>query len=167
MFRLLRRGGPGRSGDEPFPGLPAISVTPIGWVRNRVNDPYRHDWSGVRSRLILREELAEALAGLEGFSHLIVICWLDRVPEAERQLMQVHPAGDRALPVRGVLALRTQHRPNPIAVSVVAVEGIEGAVVRVSGLDAVDRTPVLDLKPYIPHYDSVPDARLPTWASGR
>jgi tRNA-Thr(GGU) m(6)t(6)A37 methyltransferase TsaA len=159
LRRLMRR-----AGGDPFPGLPAIPVTPIGWVRNGVADPDRHDWTGVRSRLVLRPELAPALAGLEGFSHLFVVCWLDRVPEAERALLQVHPAGDPSLPARGVLALRTHHRPNPIGVSVVALEKVEGAVVHVRGLDACDRTPVLDLKPYLPPYDAVPAARLPDWA---
>lgn len=153
-------------GEEPFPGLPAVPAEPIGWVRNGIDDPRRDDWSGVRSRIVLREELAPALAGLAGFSHVIVVCWLDRVSDEERRLGQVHPAGDPSLPARGVLSLRTHHRPNPIGVSVVTLEGIDGAVVRVRGLDAVDKTPVLDIKPYIPHYDSVPDARLPGWAIG-
>ncbi len=164
-FELLRR-LTGRAEPESFPGLPPIAVEPIGWVRNEVTDPHRHDWSGVRSAIVLRPELAPALDGLAGFSHVIVVYWLDRVAEAERRLLRVHPAGDPALPARGVLALRTHHRPNPIGVSVVRLEGIEGAVVRVRGLDAIDRTPVLDLKPYVPHYDSVPDARLPGWALG-
>jgi tRNA-Thr(GGU) m(6)t(6)A37 methyltransferase TsaA len=156
----------GRGPDEPFPGLSPVPIAPIGWVRNGVMDARRHDWSRVRSRLVLRSALADALAGLEGFSHVIVVCWLDGVAEDERRVQQIHPAGDPALPPRGVLALRTHHRPNPIAVSVVELEGIHGAVVRVRGLDAVDRTPVLDVKPYIPHYDSVPTAKLPGWALG-
>jgi tRNA-Thr(GGU) m(6)t(6)A37 methyltransferase TsaA len=164
-FELLRR-LTGHAEPEPFPGLPPIPVAPIGWVRTAVTDPNRHDWSAVRSAIVLRPELAPALDGLAGFSHVIVVCWLDRVSEAERRRTRVHPAGDPALPARGVLALRTHHRPNPIGVSVVRLEGVEGAVVRVRGLDAVDRTPVLDLKPYVPHYDSVPEARLPDWALG-
>jgi tRNA-Thr(GGU) m(6)t(6)A37 methyltransferase TsaA len=95
-----------------------------------------------------------------------VVCWLDRVTEEQRRLLSVHPAGDPSLPARGVLALRTHHRPNPIAVSVVSLEGIDGTVLRVRGLDAADGTPVLDIKPYIAHYDSIPDARLPGWAHG-
>ena len=154
--------------DQPdgFPGLPPVTVEPIGWVRNTVTDPDRHDWSGVRSRLVLRPELVRALAGLDGFSHVIVVCWLDRVTPEERQLLEVHPAGDAAVPARGVLALRTHHRPNPIGVSVVALEKIDGPVLHVRGLDAADRTPVLDVKPYVPHYDSVAHAKLPEWASG-
>jgi tRNA-Thr(GGU) m(6)t(6)A37 methyltransferase TsaA len=161
LRRLRERGRP-----EPFPALPPIPIAPIGWVRNDVDDPDRHDWSRVRSRLVLRPDLVPALAGLEGFSHLIVVCWLDRVAEDGRALRSVHPAGDATLPARGVLALRTHHRPNPIGVSAVALEGIDGDTLVVRGLDAADRTPILDLKPYVPHYDSLPDARLPDWALG-
>lgn len=162
FFRRFR----GQGQPDTFPGLPAIPIDAIGWVRNGVTDPRRQDWSRVDSRLVLRPDLAEAVVGLDGFSHLIAVCWLDRVAEQERALRQVHPSGDRSLPARGVLALRTHHRPNPIAVSVVKLEAVTGVVVRVRGLDVIDGTPLLDLKPYIPHYDSFPDARLPAWATG-
>ncbi len=152
--------------NEPFAALAPIPVTPIGWVRNDVTNPDRHEWSRIRSRIILREELLPALAGLEGFTHIIIVTWLDRVPEDLRMRMAVHPAGDRSIPAQGVLALRTHHRPNPIGVSVVPLERVEGVTLYVRGLDAANRTPVLDLKPYLPHYDSVPEARLPGWAEG-
>ena len=67
--------------------------------------------------------------------------------------------------LRGVLATRSQRRPNPIGVSVVAVVQRRKGVLRVQGLDAIDGTPVLDIKPYLPPYDSVPDARMPDWVT--
>jgi tRNA-Thr(GGU) m(6)t(6)A37 methyltransferase TsaA len=73
--------------------------------------------------------------------------------------------GDPALPLLGIFATRTQLRPNPIGVSVVPLLARKGNVLRVRGLDAIDGTPVLDVKPYIPHYDSVPQATIPAWAS--
>lgn len=155
-----------RTRDEALPTLEPVTLTPIGIVRNNVSNPDRHGWSRVRSRLVLLPDLAPALAGLEDFTHLIVVTWLDRVTDEERALLTVHPAGDPALPRRGVLALRTHHRPNPIGVSVVPVERIEATVIHVRGLDVADGTPLLDLKPYIPHYDSMPAARLPGWAEG-
>jgi len=160
QFRWRRSGQ-----DAALPADQPITLDRIGVVHNDVRDPRRHDWSRVRSRLVLRPALTPALAGLDGFSHVIVVTWLDRVSDDERRLLQVHPAGDASLPVCGVLALRTHHRPNPIGVSIVAIERIDAATVHVRGLDVIDGTPVLDLKPYIPHYDSVPDARLPGWAS--
>jgi len=73
--------------------------------------------------------------------------------------------GDPTLPLLGIFATRTQLRPNPIGFSVVPLLARKGNVLRVRGLDAIDGTPVLDVKPYIPHYDSVPQATIPAWAS--
>jgi tRNA (Thr-GGU) A37 N-methylase len=77
--------------------------------------------------------------------------------------LQVQIAGDEGA-ARGILATRSQLRPNPIGVSVVAIQHRRKGVLRVLGLDAIDGTPVLDLKPYLPPYDAVPDAGLPPWA---
>jgi tRNA (Thr-GGU) A37 N-methylase len=73
--------------------------------------------------------------------------------------------GDPTLPLLGIFATRTQLRPNPIGVSIVPLLARKGNELRVRGLDAIDGTPVLDVKPYIPHYDSVPQATIPAWAS--
>ena len=122
-------------------------------------------WESVESRIVVRRQLADALDGLEGFSHVIVLFWIDRVPEEERGLTRIHPMGDPTLPLLGVFATRTQLRPNPIGVSIVPLLARKGNELRVRGLDAIDRTPVLDIKPYIPHYDSVSQATMPAWAS--
>ena len=142
-----------------------IPITPIGVVRNGEHDPARQDWTRVRSRIELRPELAPALDGLEGFSHVIVVGWLDRIPEELRERRAAHPGGDERLPLRGAFALRGA-RPNPIAVTVCRLRSAGDASVEVEGLDLIDGTPVLDLKPYIAVYDSEPDATLPDWARG-
>ena len=142
-----------------------IPITPIGFVRNGEHDPARQDWTRVRSRIELRPELASALDGLEGFSHVIVVGWLDRIPEELRERRQAHPGGDKRLPLLGAFALRGA-RPNPIAVTVCRLRSAGDASVEVEGLDLIDGTPVLDLKPYIAVYDSEPDATLPDWAQG-
>ena len=82
-----------------------------------------------------------------------------------RERRQAHPGGDDRLPLLGSFALRGA-RPNPLAVTVCRLRGIEGSTLRVEGLDLVDGTPVLDVKPYIAVYDAVPDAKLPRWAQG-
>lgn len=143
-----------------------IPISPIGVVRNGQDDPARADWSRVRSRIELQPELADALAGLDGFSHVIVVGWLDRIPDELRERRRAHPAGDERLPLLGALALRGGARPNPLAVTVCRLRSVRGATVEVRGLDLVDGTPVLDLKPYIAVYDSEPDATLPDWARG-
>jgi tRNA-Thr(GGU) m(6)t(6)A37 methyltransferase TsaA len=160
ISRSVRRGGgaaPEGMGDAVFP--------PIGVVRNAVKESQMYGWEGVESRIVVRRELADALDGLEGFSHVIVLFWIDRVPEEERGLTRIHPMGDPTLPLLGVLATRTQLRPNPIGMSIVPLLSRKRNELRVRGLDAIDGTPVLDVKPYIPHYDSVPQATMPAWAS--
>ena len=142
-----------------------ILVTPIGVVHNNEHDPARQDWSRVRSRIELQPELGPALDGLDGFSHVIVVGWLDRIPAELRERRQAHPGGDERLPLLGALALRGA-RPNPLAVTVCCLRSVREASVEVEGLDLVDGTPVLDIKPYIAVYDSEPDARLPDWAQG-
>ena len=143
-----------------------IPIAPIGVVRNGEHDPARRDWTRVRSRIELQPELAPALAGLEGFSHVIVVGWLDRIPEELRERRQAHPGGDERLPLLGALALRGGARPNPIAVTVCRLRSVDDATVEVEGLDLIDGTPVLDIKPYIAVYDAEPDATLPDWAQG-
>ena len=146
--------------------LARIEVEAIGVVRCHERDVRRQDWSRVRSEIALRPELAEALDGLEGFSHVIVVGWLDRIPDELRTRQRARPGGDGRLPLLGALALRGGARPNPIAVTVCRLRGVEGARLRLEGLDLVDGTPVLDVKPYVAAYDAEPDASLPDWARG-
>ena len=147
-----------------------ITLVPIGRVVCDERDPARVDWSRVRSEVRLEADLGEALLGLDGYSHVIVVGWLDRIPEEMRARRQAHPNGDAQYPLQGALALRGGARPNPISVTVCRLLGVEfgaeGATLRVEGLDLVDGTPVLDVKPYIAHYDSEPQASMPRWARG-
>ncbi|MSQ35983.1 MAG: S-adenosylmethionine-dependent methyltransferase [Dehalococcoidia bacterium] len=141
-----------------------ITLAPIGAVEGAGDDVARQDWSRVRSAIRLRSNLAEALLGLGGYSHVIVIAWLDRIPAELRERRQAYPAGDERLPLQGALALRGGARPNPLAVTVCRLLAVEGELLRLEGLDLVDGTPVLDVKPYIPHYDAVGKATIPRWA---
>lgn len=146
----------------------AIALRPVGVVRNGVRRPRalsHAGWERVESRIEVAPALAEALRGLDGFSHLIVLTWLHLAAAEPRELLAIHPGGDEQLPLVGVFALRVAGRPNPIGCSVVPLLGVSEATLRVRGLDALDGTPVLDLKPYLPPYDSVPEALLPGWAS--
>ena len=142
-----------------------ITLVPIGRVASEERDPARLDWSRVRSEVHLDAGLGEALLGLSDYSHVIVVGWLHEIPEAMRQRRQAYPSGDDRYPLQGALALRGA-RPNPVSVTVCKLRGIEGETIRLEGLDLVDGTPVLDVKPYIAHYDSEPKATLPKWAGG-
>jgi tRNA-Thr(GGU) m(6)t(6)A37 methyltransferase TsaA len=148
-------------GGKPLIPREPVTYRAIGVVRNRVRDSRIPGWQDVRSDIILRDDLSSALDAVDGFSHVIVVFHLDRVPDDERR-RQVQVGTDSAM--RGVLATRSQRRPNPIGVSVVPVLHRRKSVLRVQGLDALDGTPVLDVKPYLPAYDSIPEARLPDWA---
>ena len=151
--------------DEALRGLPDVigDLTPVAVVRNTIHDTTGRTWAAVRSELLFRDEFTPALDGLAGFSHLFVVTWLDQVTADGRALLRIHPTGDESSPEVGVFATRTAHRPNPIAVSIVPIEGVSRNLVKVVGLDVVDGTPVLDIKPYISFYDSF-DAEVPTWA---
>jgi tRNA-Thr(GGU) m(6)t(6)A37 methyltransferase TsaA len=140
-----------------------VVIRPIGVVRNNVTEPRPDGWERVRSDVILRDELAAMLDGIDGYSHIIVVFAFHRVPESE-QRVRLHPRGDARLPEQGVLATRSQLRPSPLGVSVVRLLRRRANILRVEGLDAIDGTPVLDVKPYFPNYDAVPDASVPEWA---
>jgi tRNA-Thr(GGU) m(6)t(6)A37 methyltransferase TsaA len=146
--------------------MTSIELTPVATVINGEHDLARVDWSRQRSKIQLNEGLDDRLLGLEDYSHIIVIAWLDRTPEELRDRPRAYPAGDDRLPLQGALALRGGARPNPLAVTVCRLVAIEAGSVTVEGLDLIEGTPVLDLKPYIAFYDARPDATLPRWAEG-
>ena len=139
-----------------------IRLHPIGVVRNEVASGGREvKWEAVESQIVIDPEWGDALDGIEGFSHVWVLFYLSAspMPEAAR----THPQGRDDLPLVGRLATRSPVRPNPIGSTPVELLAVEGNRLRVRGLDAFDGTPVLDLKPYLPRGDSIPDARVPDW----
>lgn len=144
-----------------------FTITPIGRVENSEHDPARWDWAQVRSRIRLGPGPGGgvALHGLDGYSHVIVLGWLDRTPDELRVRARAYPQGDRSLPQQGAFALRGP-RPNPISVTVCRLLGIDGDSIEVAGLDLIAGTPILDVKPYIAFYDAPPDATIPRWAGG-
>ena len=161
--RLLRRFG---FGSRPVPREP-VSLRPIAVVRNSVFEPKVDGWEDVRSDLIFRDDLLGALDGIEAYSHIIVVFSCHQVPDEERTVLHIHPRADLSAiggPEQGVLATRSQRRPSALGVAVVPLLRRRRNILRVRGLDAIDGTPVLDIKPYLPPYDSVPEARVPDWA---
>ncbi len=140
-------------------------MKPIGIVRNRVREPRMGGWDDISSDIIVRKELTGALDGLEGFSHVVVLCHMHRVSQEEGERTHCHPRGDPRYPLQGIFATRTPRRPNPIGVSVALLLRRRRNVLRVKGLDAINSTPVLDIKPYIPRYDAPSDIRLPEWVT--
>lgn len=145
----------------PYGG--AIVSLPVAFVENGIARPRPHGWETVRSTLAFAPEHAARLAGLAAFSHAIVVTYLDLAADA--------PEKPETLALRtgsyGIFATRSQLRPNHLGVTVVELLAVEGLTVRVRGLDAIDGTAVLDIKPYLPEYDAVPGARIPRRVEGR
>ena len=126
-----------------------ITYEPIGYVESEYNESsLREQIHDRKSRIILDPQFSEGLKGLEPEQRLMVLFHFDRVKEYQ---LHQHPRGDRDRPQKGVFAIRTPRRPNPIGVTVVEILAIEGQRITVTGLDALNGSPVIDLKPVFNH----------------
>jgi len=128
------------------PPLPEqINIRPIGYVKNAFDRPAKpEEIRAVRSHIVLRPELAPGLLGLEPGQQIMVVFVFHLSKGFD---LRQHPRGDTGRPVRGVFALRSPRRPNPIGVSQVCLAAIRNNVLEVDGLDAINGSPVLDIKP--------------------
>jgi tRNA-Thr(GGU) m(6)t(6)A37 methyltransferase TsaA len=109
-------------------------------------------------------EFCEGIKGLRDFSHLIVLYWMHlRDNAGERRTLSVFPKRHAVNVETGVFACRSPSRPNPIGLCIVELVGIEGCVLTVKGLDALEGSPIVDIKPYFPRADAVPGAQVPEW----
>lgn len=133
-----------------------FQVKPIGYVRQ----------NGDGAVLELEAEFRSALKSLEGFSHINVLWWLDKLDTAEaRSILQVEAPYKKAPEIMGVFATRSPIRPNPIALTAAGVIGIdhESGSILLTYIDADDGTPVVDIKPYTPSIDRVEEPNVPEW----
>lgn len=128
----------------------AFELWPVGFVRSPLEtrgDAPRQGSEGAPDAWILLEpSVADALRGVRSGDELIVLTWLH---EADRAVLQVHPRDDESRPLTGVFATRSSDRPNPIGLHRVTVLGIDGLELAVRPLEAIDGTPVVDLKPVL------------------
>jgi len=138
-------------------------MEPIGYVVNEVDSPIDCGWANVESKIVLQEHLAPALSGLSDFSHLLVIFWMHKAPPTTT--LQRRPQNREDMPEVGLFSQRAKHRPNPIGITAVPLINISGRELVVRGLDAINGTPVLDIKPYYSVYDSPAGARVPEWVN--
>ena len=141
----------------------SIDVRPIGLVRRGSPDENDRDRSLVAA-VVVNKDLAPALDGIEEWSHLYVIFWMDKIERADKPILH-HPSNGL-----GIFAARSPIHPNPIGLTLVELVGREDNVIWVRGLDALDGTPVLDIKPY-PDWNRgrllvVTDFRIPGWLTG-
>jgi tRNA-Thr(GGU) m(6)t(6)A37 methyltransferase TsaA len=125
-------------------------LRPIGWVRSPLTDrgaaPKQGDEGAPPASVVIRPELAEAMADLTVGAAVIVLTWLH---EGDRSVLSVHPRDDVTRPRTGVFSTRSQDRPNPVGLHVVTITGIDSTTLDVRDLEAIDGTPVIDIKPVL------------------
>jgi tRNA-Thr(GGU) m(6)t(6)A37 methyltransferase TsaA len=138
----------------------------IGVVRAGRNEPIDDNWDSIETRIELdpAQFAADATASLGDFSHVEVIFHFDRVPDDEVQKGARHPRGRKDWPLVGIFAQRGKGRPNRIGVCVCRLLSVDGLNLSVQGLDAIDGTPVLDIKPVMKGFLPRGEVREPAWA---
>jgi tRNA-Thr(GGU) m(6)t(6)A37 methyltransferase TsaA len=144
-----------------------IVLKPIGAVRSVRGEPVDDRWDEVATRIELdaAQFTADATAGLSDFSHIEVIYHFDRVPDAEIQTGARRPRGRADWPLVGIFAQRGKGRPNRLGACVCRLERVDGLTLHVEGLDAIDATPVLDIKPVMKGFLPRGEIREPGWAT--
>jgi len=142
-----------------------ITVEPIGVVRSTRTEPIDDDWGTIAATIELAPGLeSDSLAGLEDFSHAEILFVFDRVTDAQIERTARHPRDNPAWPRVGVFAQRGRNRPNRLGSTIVRVIGREARALRVVGLDAIDGTPVLDIKPVMAEFLPREPVRQPAWS---
>lgn len=141
-----------------------ITLSPIGYVRNGITELVDENWGNVVSEIIIKDKaLLKGLNGIEEFSHAIIIFYMHRSTFDIKKDVSRKPGGREDMPELGIFSQRAKHRPNPIGITTVEIIKIENDNLVVKGLDAVDWTPILDIKPYFPVFDQANNAKTPAW----
>jgi len=143
-----------------------MTLKAIGIVRNKLKGPPNRDfdYKKVVSEIVIDRSLTEALDKLDEFSHIIVLYWMHQAATSQPRT-KIHIKGRQELPLVGLFASRSPHRPNPIGKTTVRLLKRRDNILEVEGLDAIDGTPVVDIKPYLPGYDSPANATVPQWVT--
>ncbi|MDG2286443.1 MAG: SAM-dependent methyltransferase [Alphaproteobacteria bacterium] len=143
-----------------------LTLKAIGFVRGGRTEVVDDDWDAVQAEIVLDPEhfTAEALIGLETFSHVEVLFHFHKGDPAEIVTGARHPRGREDWPKVGIFAQRGSMRPNLLGMTICHVLCVEGATLRVQGLDAIDGTPVLDIKPVLTGFAPRGTVREPEWA---
>ena len=140
-----------------------MHIEPMGIVKSPIKEAVDENWGDVVCEIHLDHSLARGLQGIEQFSHVIVLFHMHQfVFDISVDLIR-RPRGRSDMPLVGAFAQRAKHRPNPIGITAARLLQVRRNVLTVQGLDAIDGTPVLDLKPYLPSWDCRPDAEIPLW----
>ena len=139
-----------------------IELEIIGSVVTPVKEPVDENWGEVVSEIVLEKKYADGLIGLEDFSHAVIIYFMHLATDKNRVKITRHPQGRDDMPFAGIFSQRAKRRPNPVGVTAVKIVRVDKNILKVQGLDAIDGTPVLDIKPYYPR-DRVENPIIPEW----
>ena len=160
-----------------------IFIKPVGVVKSEIKKPIlvanssdielQKDFKEIKeeakeiqatvSELVIDSSLTGILDGIEDFSHILVLYWAHHVPSESRSLTKVHPMGRKELPLMGIFATCSPARPNPILVTAVRLLERKENVLKVEGFEAIDGSPIIDIKPYVPSYYAVEGVKLSDW----
>ena len=140
-----------------------MNCQPIGFVKSPVKDGMDSSWGAIESELHIEDQFGAGLTGVNSFSHIMVIFEMHRSSWDPATDLVRRPQGRSDMPLIGIFAQRAKHRPNPIGVTSVRLLGVEGNVIKVRGLDAIDGSPILDVRPYFAKYDMVAGSHAPEW----
>lgn len=144
-----------------------ITVQPIGHVRSSRREVRDDDWDTETVSIVLDPNLftPDALREIDSFSHIEVIYYFDRVPQGKIERGARHPRGNMNWPEVGIFAQRGKNRPNLLGLTVCKIHRVDGLTIHVASLDAIDSTPVLDIKPYMREFAPQGDIRQPPWST--
>jgi tRNA (adenine37-N6)-methyltransferase len=142
-----------------------IEFKPIGFVSSNVEEKTDVNWGNIFARIILYDEYAGGLSGLEGFSHAIILTHLHQASYEKNRHLQRRPRDLEHLPKVGIFSQRSKDRPNPIGVTAVRIISVGYDYLDVQGLDAINGTPILDIKPYYPFFDRIDSPEMPEWVN--
>jgi tRNA-Thr(GGU) m(6)t(6)A37 methyltransferase TsaA len=144
--------------------MDAITFAPVGHVASGRAQPIDDDWGDVEAAIALAAPYtARSLTGLDAFSHVEVVYLFHRAEVSAIEPRARRPRGNPDWPEVGIFAQRGKDRPNRIGLCTCEIAAVEGTTLRVRGLDAIDGTPVLDLKPYMREFGPRGDVRQPAW----
>jgi len=139
-----------------------ITIKSLGRAKNRIHKPMLPGWKDVTTEIVIDKRYAKGLDGIEDYSHIIIVYWMDQEKECH---LKHYPQGRADVPFVGIFACRCPQRPSRVAISTVELVGRKGNGITVKGLDIVNGTPILDIKPYTPQYDRVGKAKVPKWVN--
>jgi len=134
----------------------------IGEVKSPITKAVDMNWGAVISEIVLKPEFAPGLLGLGDFSHAMILTFLHEAKYVPEVHLRRHPQERQDMPFLGIFAQRARHRPNRIGVTACEIVEVTESRVKVRALDAINGTPVIDVKPYVPVYDRK-DATIPEW----